>query len=146
MPRSILAVFASILCLSATLAQAADPEELIKYRQNVMKTQGAHMSAIAAILRNQVDYGAHLGSHADGLAATALLVEDIFPEDSASGETDALPKIWEETEQFAAAVERLNTATSAFREAVADGGDVGAAFRDLGGACRNCHDEFRVQR
>ncbi len=132
------------LALVALPAVAAEPEDLIKYRQNVMSAQGGHMSAIAAILRNQVDYGTHLSAHAESLAATAALVSDIFPEDSALGETDALDEVWEQPEEFAEAVQRLETAAEAFRAAVADDGDVGAAFRDLGDACKNCHDNFRV--
>lgn len=134
------------LALVALPAPAAEPENLIKYRQNVMSAQGGHMSAIAAILRNQVDYGTHLSTHAESLAATAALVGDIFPEDSALGETDALDAVWEKPDEFAEAVQRLETAAEAFRAAVADDGDVDAAFRDLGGACKNCHDNFRVSR
>lgn len=130
--------------LVALPAVAAEPEELIKYRQNVMSAQGGHMSAIAAILRNQVDYGTHLSVHAESLAATAALVVDVFPEDSALGETDALDAVWDEPEEFAEAVQRLETAAEAFRATVADDGDVGAAFRDLGDSCKNCHDNFRV--
>lgn len=134
------------LALVALPAAAAEPEDLIKYRQNVMKALGAHTSSIAAILRNQVDYGAHLNVHAEGLATMAPLVSDVFPEDSALGETDALDAVWEQPDAFAEAVQRLEAAAAAMRAAVADDGDVGAAFRDLGGACKHCHDNFRVSR
>ena len=49
-------------------------------------------------------------------------------------------------EEFAAAVEKAKEATAAF-VAVAESGDkaaLGGAFRDVGMACRGCHDRFRV--
>ena len=40
----------------ATTAFAAEPEDIIKYRQTVMKANGAHMAAAGAIINGKVDF------------------------------------------------------------------------------------------
>lgn len=127
-------------------ARGAEPEDLIKYRKSVMSAQGGHMSAIVAIMRGKVDQHDDLQTHAEALALTATLVGGIFPPDSASGDTDAKQAIWDKPDQFAEAVQRLETAAPAFRDAVANDGDTGEALKELGGACKNCHDNFRVKK
>ncbi|MDX1604650.1 MAG: cytochrome c [Candidatus Competibacterales bacterium] len=144
-PSSICLTGALLLGLSAPL-HAAEPEDLIKYRQSTMKSLGGHMSAIVAIMREQVDYRDHLTTHSEGLAATSQLVRDVFPPASARGETDAKQAIWDQPEKFAEAVQRLETAAAGFRDAVANDGDTGEALKALGSACKNCHDDFRVKR
>ena len=143
-PISTVALL-SLLFLSTL--PAAEPEDLIKYRQNTMKAIGGHMGAIAAIVQGKVDMN-HLKPHADALAATSMTVKDIFPEDSAVGETNAKTEIWDKPDEFQQAVTKLEQAAAAFATA-ADSGDsaqIGAAMKDLGGACKNCHDNFRQKK
>ena len=85
-------------------------------------------------------------NHAQGLANSAMELGNIFPEGSNVGESEALPLIWEEPEEFAAAIVKVQDASLEFVEA-AENGDaeaIGGAFRNLGMACRGCHDQFRV--
>jgi cytochrome c556 len=60
--------------------------------------------------------------------------------------TEALPSIWEKPEEFAAANKKL-VDESAKLITLAGGGDkaaVGAQAMAMGGACKGCHDKFRV--
>ena len=85
-------------------------------------------------------------NHAQGIANTTMELGNIFPEGSNVGESEALPVIWEEQEEFRAAIMKVQDASADFLEAV-EGGDaeaIGGAFRNIGGACRGCHDQFRV--
>ena len=86
--------------------------------------------------------------HAQGLAAASQTAKDIFPEDSAVGETEAKQEIWDNPEQFQEAVNKFETAAANFQQAV-EGGDqaqIGPALKELGGSCKNCHDDFRQKK
>ena len=140
-----LLVCAVSLCATSAL-HAGEPaaEELIKYRQAVMSSIGSHMGAASSILRSQVSYQ-HLPQQVSALVAMLGIASDVFPAASASGETEALPVIWEQPDAFAKAMNTAQTAARELEGAMA-GGDpaaIGAAFRNLGGSCRGCHDDFR---
>ena len=97
-------------------------------------------------VRGLVDGQEFLVKHATGLANGVSELERLFPAGSNVEGSDALPIIWEQPEQFAAAIEKAVAATRKFAEA-AESGDkeaIAAAFRDVGGSCRGCHDTFRV--
>jgi len=61
-------------------------------------------------------------------------------------DTEALAVIWEKPEEFKAATQKLLDESAKLAE-LAPGGDkaaVGAQAMALGGACKNCHDSFRL--
>jgi len=63
-----------------------------------------------------------------------------------AGKTRALPEIWSKPDEFTAAqkmfTDRAPKVSAAVKAKDADG--LKAAFKDLGGACKNCHDTFRA--
>jgi cytochrome c556 len=136
------------LALILGVCAAAEPEELIKYRQNTMKAIGGHMGAIAAIVQGKAGQPEHLLIHAKALDALSTTVKDLFPEESAHGETDAKQEIWDKHDDFVQAVQKLETAAPPFAQAVESGDQakIGAALKELGGACKNCHDNFRKKK
>ena len=134
--------------LAASLVAIADtaPEDAKKYRTSVMTSLGGHVGAASMHVRGIVEDNGFLAAHAEGLANGAAELEYLFPAGSAVDESEALPAIWEQPEDFQKAVDTAVNATAAFEEAVA-GGDkaaIGAAFRDVGAACKGCHDKFRL--
>ena len=142
----LLLTAAGVTFTAASYAQ--DPVEQIKYRQNVMKAIGGNMGAIAAILQGKVEHKHHLKMFATALNADSKAVRDLFPEGSDMGETRAKPEIWQKPEEFKAAIEKVETAADDFLAAV-DSGDqatIGEAMKALGGACKNCHDDFRQKK
>lgn len=141
--------FAVFVCTTVTLSAAAadtTPENAKDYRKSVMTSLRGHIGAASMHVRGLVDDHGFLAKHAAGLASGAAELKHVFQSGSNVGDSEALPEIWEEPEAFAEALANAEQATSAFEEAVA-GGDqqaIGAAFRDVGAACRGCHDRFRV--
>jgi cytochrome c556 len=111
-----------------------------------MTSLKGHIGASSMHVRGLVDGQEFLVKHAAGLANGVSELERLFPAGSNVEGSDALPVIWEKPEEFAAAIEKAVAATQKFVEAAA-GGDkaaIEAAFRDVGGSCRGCHDTFRV--
>lgn len=142
----ILTAVAVTLGISIHAAADTTPEDAADYRTAIMTTLRGHLVAASMAVRGLVEDNGHLVDHAHGIANGATELVHIFPEGSNVGESEALPIIWEESEDFAAAVENVQEATAAF-SAAAESGDQDAirgAFRDVGMACRGCHDRFRV--
>lgn len=82
------------------------------------------------------------------IASLAPMIPDLLAEDTRGFdiETEALDLIWDNQDDIADKAQALVEAANAFA-ATASGGDMGAtlgAVRDLGGACANCHDTYRV--
>lgn len=129
-------------------AAAADPtpEDAKDYRSSVMTSLGGHVGAASMHVRGLVDHPGFLEKHAQGLANGVAELRHLFPEGSNVGDSEALAAIWEQPEEFNEAIAQAEEATAAFQEAVASGDreTIGGAFRDLGAACRGCHDRFRV--
>ncbi len=121
-------------------------EDAKDYRAAVMTTLRGHIGAASMHVRGLVDDHGFLAKHAEGLANGAAELKHLFAAGSNVGESEALPVIWEEPEEFAKAIGKAEEATQAFSAAV-DSGDreaIDAAFRDVGGSCRGCHDRFRA--
>ena len=98
------------------------------------------------IVRGLIEARGQLVNHARGIANNTTELNHIFPKGSNVVDSEALPLIWEEPEEFAAAIAKVQDAAAAFVEA-AERGDsetTSGAFRNLGMACRGCHDRFRV--
>lgn len=142
--RNLIALVLSMAFATGAFAQDADA--LIRYRQGVMKVIGGHMQALSTIMRGNV-YADDFELHARGLAEAATVVGTIFPEGSGTGKTKALPKIWQEPNEFRKHIDEFQTAAARLAE-VAKAGDrsaFGGAMQDLGKACKGCHDEFRKE-
>lgn len=130
------------LALAFVPVAVAD-EGAADYRHHVMEAVGGHMQSAADILRQKVPHQAHLTVHVDALAELARIADTLFPEGSQGGE--ALPAIWENTDDFAAKLDAFEEAAVNLKTTVDNGGSIGPAFQELGQACKSCHDDYREE-
>ena len=150
--RKGIALCAGLVALAAAgSAPAADsPENLVKYRQSVMKAIGGHTGAIASVVKGEASFGGHVANHARGIKEMSLLVKDIFPAGTGSDsvETRALPAIWAKQDDFKAAVAAFEDAAGKLVQAAESGdqGAVAAGLGDLGKSCGGCHKPFRAEK
>lgn len=130
-----------------SIATAAEPEDIIKYRQGVMKSVGGHMGALAQIVRGKVDYPDDTVYHAESIARSLKTVDSLFPPNSDFGETRALEAVWSKPEEFKKAGQQAGKAASEFVEAVKSGNNAAlpSKFKALGDACKACHKDFRQE-
>ncbi len=133
----------ALLGLSLLLASATSlaDEGAADYRHHTMEAIGGHTTAVFDILQGKVPHQAHLAAHAGALADMAAIAHTLFPEGSIGGNAKAA--IWEQPEAFAERMTAFQEAAPAFRDAIVDGGDIGAAAQALGQACKGCHDDFK---
>ena len=148
--NALFALLAVVVAVAGmvTAGAADEPENVLKYRQSVMKSHAAHIGAIAAVVKGEVSYGGHVAAHARALHALSMMLPDIFPEGSAVGASRAKPEIWQDRAKFDAAVKGFQTATGELAT-VAEGGDlaaIGAKLEQTGKACGACHKPFRAKK
>ncbi|WP_169923956.1 c-type cytochrome [Sulfurifustis variabilis] len=140
---------AALLSLPVVAGAESEPEDIIKYRQNVMKANGANMGAIAAILQGKVpEYKDRLGDHARGVQAGTKNIPALFPDGSDFGDTEALESVWKDRAGFKKRSDDTSKKADALAKAVA-GGDakaIQARFRELSDSCKACHKDFRKEQ
>jgi cytochrome c556 len=146
--KLIIAATAFTLFLGFSMQVTAETsdENAFKYRQSIMTALKGHAGAISMQARGLAGDPSQVVNHAKAMASLGSELHLVFAEGSKTEDSEALDEIWENSEDFAAAVAAAEEAMAALGE-VAEGGDmkaIGAAFRDVGKACKGCHDNFRV--
>lgn len=141
----ILVLSIGLLGFVALGAHAAESEDIIKYRQNVMKLQGAHLAAAGAIIQGKVDFKSQLGDHVKALQASTKDVPALFPKGSDFGETEAQDSIWKNSADFQKRSKDTHDKVNALAKAVAakDSANYGARFKDVADSCKACHKDYR---
>jgi len=143
---------AALFALVALPAQSEEVpmdkvEQAVKYRQNVMSTLGGLTGTAVGQLRDGFAFGPEMTEVATTLEAFSADIPSLFPEGTDFGETDAKAEIWSDPEGFAEKATEAEEAAAAFAEAVKSGdrGTMMQAFRQVGEACKGCHEAYRKE-
>ncbi len=159
-PVFAFAMIGALAACGETANDAAAPEaveiasedaSIIEVRQGNFEEIGDAFKAI----RGQLEAGAPdfgvIEASAGTINANAQRIQDHFPEGTgvdSGADTEALESIWEKPEEFATAAQKL-VDTSAALAAAAGTGDmaaVGEGVKNMGGSCKACHDNFRLDK
>jgi cytochrome c556 len=133
---------------SATVA-ATDAPPVIKERHDNFEAIGDAFKALRGELEKDAPDFAAVAAKASDINARAGKITGHFPAGTSTADgfkTEALPAIWEKPEEFKAAATKL-VDESAKLASLASGGDkaaVAAQAMAMGGACKGCHDTFRL--
>lgn len=133
-----------------TAAAEADAPPVIKERQDNLEEMGDSFKAIMDSLKSGTPELAMIADKAQVINTNAGKITGHFPEGTSIADgfdTEALPAIWEKPAEFSSAADRL-VGASADLVAAAQSGDAaatGEAAKAIGGACKNCHDQFREE-
>jgi cytochrome c556 len=136
-----------VAALAISVVQAATPLETQKARHEHYEQLGKAFKAV----RDQMNAGspdfAALEKNAEIVNEASVNQQQWFPKGTGpeAGKTRALPEIWNKPADFEAAQKMLADRAPKLLAAVKtkDIDAVKAAFKDAGGACKNCHDTFR---
>ncbi len=140
---------ASLALVFAAATGASEPEDIIKYRKNVMKSNGAHMSAAALLIQDKVpEYKGRLADHAQAIVIFTRNIPALFPKDSDFGDTDALDTVWSKRTEFEKRAKDTEQKATAFASAVKAGNNpaIAARFKELSDSCKACHKDFRREQ
>ena len=143
-------LFSAILS-SSVFAQNA--EDIIKYRINIMKSLGNHISIIAANLKGKVSINEDILPHSQSMLLTlsSINIEKIFPintQASDSPKTKSLDSIWVEKKLFQKSMLQSIEKTKDLVEAAESGNNqnIAKSLGALGKSCGACHDKFRKKK
>ena len=145
-------IFILTVVLSSFLAQLAyaeNTEDVVKYRKNIMKAIGNHISIVAANLKGKVSINEDIVPHSKSILLTlsSINISKTFPVNSgpnSSSNTQSLENIWTEKDLFSNAmkdsVEKAQNLVLA-----AESGDkknIAKSLGALGKTCGSCHNKF----
>ena len=129
-----------------TLAQQRKPEDQIKMRRGALTVMSWNFGVIGAMAKGQRPYDqAEATKRAEAVAFASHLPWEAFGPGTDSGDTRALPAIWEQPDKFKSAQERLQSETAKLVQAAksGDAGQLKSQFGATAKACSACHDDFR---
>ena len=126
--------------------QERKPEDQIKMRKGAFTVMSWNFGVIGAMAKGQRPYEqAEAVKRAEAVSFASHLPWEAFPPGTDTGETRALPAIWQQGDKFKAAQERLQSETAKLVQAAksGDAGQLKSQFGATAKACSACHDDFR---
>lgn len=152
MPRTLFrsAMFRSALvaALLVPVVHAATPVEAQKARHEHYEKLGKAFKAVRDQTSTDSPDFAVLQENAEIVNEASVNQQQWFPKGTGpeAGKTRALPEIWSKPADFEAAQKMFSDRAPKLLAAAKakDVDAVKAAFKDLGGSCKNCHDTFRA--
>ncbi len=139
----VLVVSASF---SVNAQQFNKSEDAIKYRKGAFTVMNAQFDQLASMAKGNLPYDAKVASEgAAAVEALSKLPWAGFAEGTDKGETKARPEIWTDAAKFKDAQGKLMTETAKLAIAAKTGKleDLKVAVSATGGACKNCHENFK---
>jgi cytochrome c556 len=139
--------FAAAAVITCVAAYAATPLEMQKARHDHFHELGDAFKAIRDESKGSSPDFAKMTKAAEVVNKASDNQIQWFTKGTGTeaGKTRALPEIWSKPADFEAAMKKFSDATPALL-AAAKSQDIDAvnkAFKEAGGACKNCHDTFR---
>lgn len=147
-----ISVTAGIIIANTSMAQPASSEKHAIYatelRQSVFKLLGSNMGPLGAMAKGKMPLDAKLvEKNANRINQLSLMIADYSRTDTSKFpvKTEALAKIWQESDQYAKAADKLTLASNNLIAAAKsnDEGTIKKAIGGVGKTCGGCHDNFK---
>jgi len=150
----VAAVSASVLVATTSIAEPANSLDHAQYatelRQSVFKLLGSNMGPLGAMAKGKIPVDAQrVEKNAVRINQLSLMIADYSRTDTSKFDvkTEALAKIWQESEHYTKDIEKLTLASTKLI-AAAKTNDEGAIKKAIGGVgktCGGCHDHFKAE-
>ena len=142
------AVFTASLIAAVQAAAPSTPAEMQKARHEHYEELGDAFKAVRDQSKASSPDFAALLKAAEIVNQASINQQQWFPKGTGveAGKTRALAEIWSKPDEFTAAQKMFSDRAPKLL-AAAKAKDIDAvtsAFKELGGACKNCHDTFRA--
>jgi|SRR5215204_719685 len=144
MIHTALAV-AAVALAAVGITGAIAQQDAIKARQDLMKRSGQQMGLVNRMARGQEPFDpAKVNAAFDAWADKAQKLPAAFPDNSRTGETRALAKIWQDRAGFSAEIAKFGKDVTENRtKATADLDGLKAAVPVVLNDCNSCHEKYR---
>lgn len=142
--KARMALFFATLLLPTILSAQSDGA-FLKYRQDIMKSNGLHMGMIGHILKNKLPLTEQVASHAWVISKNMRLLEKAYEKKIIRGKTDSKPEIWSHWSTFVSGANKSSRAAKMLADAAQSGNrwEFAGLIKPLGGTCGGCHKYYR---
>ncbi len=131
----------TLLCMS--LPVSADDQDIIDYRQHVMKTIDEQVSILKMIAQSKAPAD-DVATQAKVLAVAASTAKLAFQTNVAGGRSKLV--IWTQWPDFSKRLDALVAATDELAKSARPGDAAGLAKKVEALPCKGCHDEYHVSQ
>lgn len=141
---TVLVAVVSIMILTLPATSRAEDQDVIEYRQHIMKAMDAQTAAVGKILSFAIPED-QLPSHLETIAIMASTALKGYEEKVVGGES--LPAVWDDWEDFSARMNDFATKMAVAAEHAKEGGReaiMGEIVLAL--SCKSCHDLYREKK
>ncbi|MDE2579272.1 MAG: cytochrome c [Hyphomicrobiales bacterium] len=153
MSKATKIIFAAALVAfgaGAAVAESAAPTGVaaIKARQEILKGFGKAAKPVGAMAKGEAPFDLAVVQNAlKTFAEGSKKLPGLFPDDSKEGgDTEALPRIWDEKAKFNAGYDKLAADSTAALAAIKDEASFKANAGKVFGDCKACHDDYRAKK
>ena len=141
MLRVLAALAALAVGASAVLAQNA---QVIAQRKEAMKALGSAAKGPGSMAKGDAPFNAEtVKASLQTVVDTAGKVKNLFPDESQTGDTDALPVAFEKKADVMARFDKLSADAKAAAAAITDEASFKAQWPKVVANCGGCHKEYR---
>jgi cytochrome c556 len=140
-----LPVIMATCVLGASAALAMSGADAIKARRELMKANGDATKPVVAIMKGAPFDLATVRTALKTYINAAEKMPGLFPDDSKTGDTHALPAIWDNKADFEARFKKLGADATAALSSVTDAASFKAIMPDFYKNCGGCHEKYRVK-
>jgi cytochrome c556 len=138
--RTVLAISAIAIGISAAVAQ----QNLIEERKALMKGNGQQAGIVTRMVRGDEPFDAAKVQAAFAQwAQTAERFPALFADNTRTGDTRALPAVWDKRAEFVAAANKFGKDIADHKNKVGTLDGLKAAMPVIGKNCGDCHQAFR---
>ncbi|SMR81889.1 Cytochrome c556 [Aliiroseovarius halocynthiae] len=138
-----IAAIALSTSVAGAIAHADATNPAVIKRMEAMKAIGGSMKTLAGMAKGEMAFDAAKANAAVAtISEQGMMVPALFEANETDPETEALPAIWENWDDFVKKSDDMVMAAKGVPE-IADQGAIGAALGQIGGTCKACHDDYR---
>jgi cytochrome c556 len=138
---------AAMIAVGATVAfaQAKGGAEAITERKAAMKTVAGANKALNDIAKGDAPFdAAKVAAAYKSMSDAFAKSKTLYPDDSKTGDTAALPAIWEKKADFQAKLDKAVADAKATAAAVTDVASLKAKHAEFTKSCGACHRDYRA--
>lgn len=142
-----LSLAAGLIGATITANAAPDVEDAINYRQGVYTAIYWNFGPMGDMMKGKLDFDAEaFRRRADNVAVLSTMpIEGFIPGSYSSDDSDALPRIAQEWDDFSQRMNAFQENAARLAEAAKSGdkAHIAPAFMEVAKSCKGCHDKFK---
>jgi cytochrome c556 len=134
------------VALACGIGAAYADSDAIAARQKLMKANGEASKPIGAMFKGAPFDLAAVQNALKTYQDAATKMPDLFPDDSKTGKTNALPAAWENKADLNARFAKLGSDSAAALTKITDEASFKAVMPDIFKNCGGCHELYRAKK